>query len=104
MADKQAASKKNSGKNASTNDYHKAKYLHYKQAHGNKQHSHSPSHTRSPLVRSTQRRIQVNEYTQAYKQAVRDNAEIMPDLPLSRETKRMVGELKALGNYPMRSR
>ena len=103
MADKQAASKKNSGKNATTSETRKAKYLHYKQAHGNKQHSHSPSHTRSPLVRSTQRRIQVNEYTQAYKQAMHDKAEVMPDLPLSRETKRMIGELKALGNYPMRS-
>jgi hypothetical protein len=104
MANQQAAGKKNSGKNATTSDHRLAKYLRYKQMHGNKQRNHSPSHTRSPLVRTTQRNIQIDKYTAAYKKAIRDNDEVMPELPLSRETKRMIGELKAVGNYPMHSR
>jgi len=94
------------GRNLSTSETRKHKYASYKSEHGSKQHSHSAPSKRSPLVRHTQRRVEIGLFVEAYKEAVRKSTEgdEMPVLPLSRQTRRMIGELKAMGNYPMVSR
>lgn len=93
MADVQAASKKNSGKNCSTSPLRKSHYQTYKLHHGNKQHNHPVSSKRSPLVKISRRNQVVNDYYKGYHSmlaATIKNDTEMPCLPWDPATVRML--------------
>jgi hypothetical protein len=93
MADVQAASKKNSGKNCSTSPLRKQHYASYKLKHGNKQHVHPVSSKRSPLVKISRHKQVVADYYKSYNTLVVQSNKLdtdMPALPWDPATVRML--------------
>jgi hypothetical protein len=96
MANQQAASKKGSGKNATTSVQRKAKYQAYKSRHGNTQHAHPDSSKRSTLVHDNRRRQVINDYVKAYKLLPKD---VVPEpMPWDPSTIRMINNIKHLAS------